>query len=107
MPNLVQHCDLLLGGIDDSKICLGIDTMTTETMPLVFDKWMKQFPKIKTIVSTQRYDANASSNTIGAVLWDGEKLLESKKYNITRIVDRIGAGDAFMSGIIHGLIHWE
>jgi 2-dehydro-3-deoxygluconokinase len=107
MPNLVKYCDLLLGGVDDSKICLDIDTIVSDTMPIVFDKWMKQFPKIKTIVSTQRYDANASSNIIGAVLWDGKKLLESKKYNITRIVDRIGAGDAFMAGIIHGLIYWE
>jgi 2-dehydro-3-deoxygluconokinase len=106
MPSLVKYCDLLLGGIEDSKICLDVDVAPEDTMEIVFDKWMKKFPKIKNIVSTQRYDANASSNVVGAVLWDGEKMIQSKKYNITRIVDRIGAGDAFMAGIIHGLIHW-
>lgn len=106
MPNLVKYCDLLLGGIDDSPICMGIDVNSGDTMEAVFDKWMKKFPKIKTVVSTQRYDANASSNVIGAVLWDGNSLIESKKYNISHIIDRIGAGDAFMAGIIHGLIHW-
>lgn len=106
MPDLVKHCDLLLGGMDDSFICMGIDVTPEDTMKIVFDKWMKKFPKIKTVVSTQRYDANASSNVIGAVLWDGHSLIESKKYNISHIIDRIGAGDAFMAGIIHGFINW-
>jgi 2-dehydro-3-deoxygluconokinase len=106
MPNLVQYCDFLLGGIEDSPICLGVDVQAGDTMELVFDKWMKRFPKLKKIVSTQRYDANASSNGIGAVLWDGHSLLRSKIYTISHIIDRIGAGDAFMAGIIHGLIHW-
>lgn len=107
MPDLIKHCDLLLGGIEDSATCLGIELNSKDTMEVVFGKWMKQFPKIKTIVATQRYDANASSNTIGAVLWDGHCLIESKKYVISHIIDRIGAGDAFMGGIIHGLIHWS
>lgn len=106
MPGLLKYCDLLLGGMDDSPICMGIDVNSEDTMEVVFDKWMKQFPKIKTVVSTQRYDANASANGIGAVLWDGHSLLQSKRYTISHIIDRIGAGDAFMAGIIHGLINW-
>lgn len=104
MPELVQHCDVLLGGADDSEKCLGIKTNPSETIENVFTKWKQQFPKLKTIVSTMRYDANASSNLIGAVLWDGTNLLKSKEYNITHIIDRIGAGDAFMAGLIYGLI---
>ncbi|MEL1240346.1 sugar kinase [Flavobacterium flavipallidum] len=106
MPDLVKYSDLVLGGMDDSLICMGIDVTQTDTMEVVFDKWMKKYPKIKRIVSTQRYDANASSNMIGAVLWDGYTFLQSKKYKVSHIVDRIGAGDAFMAGIIHGLINW-
>lgn len=106
MPDLVQYCDVLLGGSDDSEKCLNIKIEESESIDSVFSKWKKQFPRLKTIVSTMRYDANASSNTIGAVLWNDGKLLKSKEYKISHIIDRIGAGDAFMAGLIYGLITW-
>jgi len=34
-------------------------------------------------------------------------LLHYSKYNVSHIIDRIGAGDAFMAGIIYGLITWK
>lgn len=106
MPNLAQYCDVLLGGVDDSEKCLDIKLSTSDTQEIVFRKWMETFPKLKTIVSTARYDANASSNGISAVLWNGKEMFESKKYNISHIVDRIGAGDAFMAGILYGMMEW-
>ena len=106
MPNLVKHCDLLLGGTGESEIVLGVKSKQTNTENFVFDKWMKAFPKLKTIVSTHRMNANASSNGISASLWNGTELLHSTAYNVSHIIDRIGAGDAFMAGIIYGLITW-
>lgn len=106
MPALVKHCDLLLGGIDESEIVLGVPKNENDTEDVVFANWMKSFPKLKNIVSTHRMDANASSNGISASLWNGEILLNSRRYNISHIIDRIGAGDAFMAGIIYGLITW-
>ena len=106
MPRLVSHCDLLLGGIDDSEKVLGITVNENDTEKEVFTNWMKTFPKIKNIVTTHRMNANASSNGISASLWNGHKLLNSQVYNISHIIDRIGAGDAFMAGIIYGLIFW-
>jgi 2-dehydro-3-deoxygluconokinase len=106
MPNLVKYCDVLLGGIDDSENCLAIKTIEDESFEIAYTKWQNQFPKLKTIVSTLRYDANASSNTINAILWNNSKLYKSKEYKISHIIDRIGAGDAFMAGLIYGLINW-
>jgi 2-dehydro-3-deoxygluconokinase len=40
-----------------------------DTQEIVFSKWEENFPQLKTIVSTARFDANASSNGISAVLW--------------------------------------
>lgn len=105
MPKLIQYCDVLLGGIDDSENCLAIKT-TDESFEDVYKKWQMQHPKLKTIVSTLRYDANASSNTIGAVLWSNSTLYKSTEYKISHIIDRIGAGDAFMAGLIYALINW-
>lgn len=106
MPNLVQYCNVLLGGVDDSEKCLGIKVHPSDDWETIFNLWKQKFPKLKTIASTERYDANASSNMLSAVLWNGKKMLQSKKYNITHIVDRIGAGDAFMAGIVYGLIYF-
>lgn len=106
MPRLVKYCDLLLGGVGESEIVLGIETNENDTEDIVFAKWMKTFRKLQNVVSTHRMDANASSNGISASLWNGKELLHSKKYNISHIIDRIGAGDAFMAGMIYGLISW-
>ncbi|WP_197436794.1 sugar kinase, partial [Polaribacter sp. BAL334] len=106
MPNLVKYSDLLLGGIDETEKVLGISFDEKETTEEVFSKWMTTFPKLKNIVSTKRIKANASSNGLSALFWDGEKLYKSRKYYVSHIIDRIGAGDAFMAGIIHGMITW-
>lgn len=106
MPNLVQYCDLLLGGADETEKVLGIKMKENDTQEMIFSKWMKTFPKLKNIVTTQRFNANASSNGISASLWNGKALLHSQKYNISHIIDRIGAGDAFMAGIIYGMVTW-
>ena len=106
MPNLIKYCDLLLGGINESEIVLGISKQENESVESVFSNWMKAFPKLKTIVTTKRLRANASSNGVSAEFYNGKELLKSKEYNISHIIDRIGAGDAFMAGIIYGLINW-
>lgn len=106
MPNLVQYCDLLLGGADETEKVLGIKMKENDTQEMIFSKWTKTFPKLKNIVTTQRFNANASSNGISASLWNGKALLHSQKYNISHIIDRIGAGDAFMAGIIYGMVTW-
>jgi 2-dehydro-3-deoxygluconokinase len=54
MPNLIQYCDVLLGGIDDSENCLAIKTALEDPLETVYRKWQKQYPKLKTIVSTLR-----------------------------------------------------
>ena len=106
MPNLVQYCDLLLGGADETEKVLGIRMAENDTQEMIFSNWMETFPKLKNIVTTQRFNANASSNGISASLWNGKALLHSQKYNISHIIDRIGAGDAFMAGIIYGMVTW-
>ena len=106
MPDLVKHCDLLLGGVDDSEKVLGIEVNENGAEEAVFANWMKAFPKLKNITSTHRMRANASSNAVSASIWNDKELLHSREYNVSHIIDRIGAGDAFMAGIIYGLITW-
>ena len=38
-------------------------------------------------------------------MWNGKQLFQSREYDLTHIVDRVGAGDAFMAGLIYGMIN--
>ena len=68
---------------------------------------MHKFPRCKKMVVTLRGAINANHNTWGGVLFDGKNLIESKRYDITDIVDRVGGGDSFMGGLIFGLLHYK
>ncbi|MEZ5024833.1 MAG: PfkB family carbohydrate kinase [Chitinophagales bacterium] len=45
-----------------------------------------------------------SHNTWAGVLYDGSRLYQSKEYQITHIIDRVGGGDSFMGGLIYGML---
>lgn len=52
---------------------------------------------------TMRVQESASANQYIGYLWNDGHIHQSKPYYIQQIAERIGAGDAFMAGIIHGL----
>jgi 2-dehydro-3-deoxygluconokinase len=58
------------------------------------------------VAITLRESVSASDNGWSAVLWDARtsSFHQSQRYQV-RIVDRIGAGDSFAAGLIHGLIN--
>lgn len=99
MPALVEKCSVVVGGLTDFSNCLGIDTSTYEEgCSLV----MKHYPAVKKISSTHRQTWHASHQTIEGMLWNGDTLLRSPVYDLTHIIDRVGAGDAYMAGLIYG-----
>ena len=51
-----------------------------------------------------RESISASVNDWSGMLYDGKKFYTSRKYHIDYIVDRVGGGDAYSSGIIYGLL---
>ncbi len=104
MPHLLAYCDVVLGGKDDSELMLGIPVEKDEDLKSVFKKWKIRFPKLKSIASTVRNEATASGYLWQGVLWQNECLYTSKQYALTNIVDRVGAGDAYMAGIVYGLL---
>ncbi|RXK17404.1 sugar kinase [Macrococcus sp. DPC7161] len=58
---------------------------------------------VKYIAYTQRKIFNSSSNRLQGFISDGNKILETKSYD-TKILDRVGTGDAFTAGVIYQLI---
>ena len=117
MPALVEGCDIILGNEEDADKVFGIKpegfdiTATGGAIDQgrfrsVGEQLMKRFPRAKKVIITLRGSINANHNTWGGVLWDGAKLYESPRYDITHIVDRVGGGDSFMGGLIYGLLSY-
>ena len=46
----------------------------------------------------------ATHNGWKAMIYDGKEFYVSKHYDINPIIDRVGGGDSFSGGIIHGLL---
>jgi len=63
------------------------------------------FPRLQYMACTQRTAPSASENSLGAMLLhrDGTRALAPVR-ELTGIVDRIGGGDAFAAGVLHGLM---
>ena len=62
------------------------------------------FPRLETICSTIREVDSAQRQRLGGVMFTRERELVSRTYSLDGIVDRVGAGDAFAAGILHGRI---
>lgn len=117
MPEMVEGSDVILGNEEDCEKVFGIrpiefDAENTNGMIdqksflSVCQQMIQRFPRCKKMAVTLRGAINANHNTWGGVLYDGENLFESRRYDITNIVDRVGGGDSFMGGLIYGLMHY-
>lgn len=58
----------------------------------------------KYVISTLCESFSATHNDWKAMIYNGEKFYESKHYDVTPIIDRVGDGDSFSGGIIHDLL---
>ncbi|MDR2358195.1 MAG: sugar kinase [Prevotellaceae bacterium] len=117
MPALVEGCDIILGNEEDAEKVFGIkpeqfDAAQTQgnikakEFESVCRQLISRFPKAKKIIITLRGSINASHNTWSGCLYDGSTFYQSKQYDITHIVDRVGGGDSFMGGLIYGLLKY-
>ena len=115
MPDLVAGCDIILGNEEDAEKVFGIKPegfdvahtggdVDAAEFESVCTQMMAKFPRAKKVIITLRGSINANHNTWGGVLFADGKLYESKRYDITHIVDRVGGGDSFMGGLINGLL---
>lgn len=118
MPELVAGCDIILGNEEDYEKVFGIkpaefdaERTAGEIAPQTFEsvctQMMAKFPRCKKIAMTLRGAINANHNTWSSIMYNGIHLIQSTRYDITHIVDRIGGGDSFMGGLIYGLLHYN
>jgi len=101
MPELISYSDVLVAGVTDLENCLGISGPTWEAACATA---MGEYSNVKKIIATSRKTITASHNILSGMLWDGARMITTREFDLQPIIDRVGAGDAFMAGFIYASI---
>ncbi|MCB2100987.1 MAG: sugar kinase [Rhodobacterales bacterium] len=115
MTELVRYVDVGIANEEDCQKSLGVHVdvdvtegaLDTAKYEALTAKMMETFPNLTTMAITLRESRSADRNGWSACLRDADGFRLSKAYEITDIVDRVGGGDAFASGLIHGMLTYE
>jgi 2-dehydro-3-deoxygluconokinase len=111
MGQVVGYADLLVGNEEDCQKALGVgaavEVAAGRLDPMAYEeltaKVMSEFPNLARVAVTLRESESADWNRWSAVLRNRTEFLSGPAFDIRAIVDRIGTGDAFAAGLIHGL----
>lgn len=110
---LLPYIDICSCGELDLIYLLGYpkvdQELSDEEKLLIYYRQLKEdYSNIKLCISTKRESISASHNTLKGYLYADDTLYQSRTYDIDHIIDRVGGGDAFVAGILHGYINeWE
>ncbi len=106
MPDLVQQCTVL--SANSAHLMLGLPDLPPGRTPAEAIEACAQlsgvYPNLQQIAMTCRENQPAGEQHFTAVLWHTGRAYHSPTFPLSDMVDRIGAGDAFMAGLIYGLI---
>jgi 2-dehydro-3-deoxygluconokinase len=111
--SLVPLVDVLIGNEEDFSAALGfaVDGVSNQFAELDLDhfkamleKVAREFPNLKVIATTLRHAKTATVNDWSAICWCDGDFFEATPRSNLEILDRIGGGDSFASGLIYGLM---
>jgi 2-dehydro-3-deoxygluconokinase len=110
---IARHVDVMIGNEEDFTACLGFEVEGADEKLSNIDvaafrnmigKAMKEFPNFKVTATTLRAVKSATRNDWGAICWAGGKFHEAPQRPDLEILDRVGGGDSFASGLIYGFM---
>lgn len=110
---IARHVDVMIGNEEDYTASLGFEVegvdesishIEVESFQRMIGKAVSEFPNFKATATTLRTVKTATVNDWGAMVWMGGKFYQSKTYPGLEILDRVGGGDSFASGLIYGFL---
>lgn len=117
MRPLVAFSDVLFGAAPEYKEILGVDSPNFKAVDTDYrldlagyEEFGKQVcaqvPHCKKVFLELRNTVSANHNLLAAVLHSDGELKHTRIYDIVDEVDRLGTGDAFVAGMIYGLLRY-
>jgi 2-dehydro-3-deoxygluconokinase len=111
LRRIVEKVDVLLGNEEDLQMGLGIkgpevaskSKLDTDSFFQMIERVVEKFPNIKMVATTLREVESSNRHQWGAVMWyDGKQYVSPTAH--LDVLDRIGGGDGFATGLIYGMI---
>jgi 2-dehydro-3-deoxygluconokinase len=111
---LAKYIDVMIGNEEDFTACLGLEIAgnSENLSELNLDGYKEMinaasaaFPNFKVIGTTLREVRTATVNDWSAICWAEGKIYQGMELPGLEILDRVGGGDSFASGLIYGLMH--
>lgn len=110
---IAKFVDVMIGNEEDFTACLGFEVKGVDenishidvtAFKQMIEKAVKEFPNFKVTATTLRAVKSATLNDWGAICWTEGKFYEAPNREDLEILDRVGGGDSFASGLIYGFI---
>ena len=110
---IARHVDVMLGNEEDFTACLGLEVegadehlsrIDVTAFKQMIGKAVAAYPNFKVVATTLRAVRTATRNDWGAICWAGGEFYEAPNREGLEILDRVGGGDSFASGLISGLM---
>jgi 2-dehydro-3-deoxygluconokinase len=113
---IAKYVDVMIGNEEDFTACLGFEVegadehlsrIDVTAFKQMIAKAVKAYPNFKVVATTLRAVKTATRNDWGAICWAGGKFHEAPNRLALEILDRVGGGDSFASGLIYGLMKFN
>ena len=113
---IARYVDVMIGNEEDFTACLGFevegaDEHLSRLDVTAFQKMIRQavkaYPNFKVVATTLRAVKSATRNDWGAICWAGDQFYQAPNRQDLEVLDRVGGGDSFASGLIYGLIQFD
>src|SRR6187431_1934843 len=112
---IAKYVDVMIGNEEDFTASLGfavkgaekLDHIETDAFKAMIETAVKEFSNFKVAATTLRHVHTATVNDWSAILWHAGQFHESKKYPRLEILDRVGGGDSFASGVQFGFMEFN
>ena len=110
---IAQYVDVMIGNEEDFTACLGFEVegvdenishIEIDSFKKMIETAVSDFPNFQATATTLRAVKTATVNDWGAICWHDGQFYESNAYPALEIMDRVGGGDSFASGLIYGLL---
>jgi 2-dehydro-3-deoxygluconokinase len=113
---IAKYVDVMIGNEEDFTACLGFDVegadehiskIDVTAFKKMIEKTVKAYQNFKVTATTLRAVKSANRNDWGAICWAGGKFYEAPNREDMDILDRVGGGDSFASGLIYGFLQFN
>ncbi len=113
---IAKYVDVMIGNEEDFTASLGfevegvdhaISTIETDAFRKMIEKAVHEYPNFKVAATTLRRVITATKNDWSAICWHDGQFFDSRQYPELEILDRVGGGDSFASGLAFGFLEFN